>query len=731
MVLSVFAGAIAFTGTAAAADNRSAITTDTVVYQGEDLDDLPTDASTFLNNESGEPLEDPIPTDATTGAYFNGSITLTVATPRITDFDLENTESQDVAGGELVVDDDASTIDGNISVDYNFDESEDIEITVTDADGIDVTNEILNDSETNPKTGAGGTVTFEVNPDIRTGEFTFTAEGEQDLDFGDATQSITVTFVDDLSEDIALAQSEVVQGETVSYTVSGVDEGASVTVAVDEDDALSGASASDIFRSVGDVDTVSSGGGYLFAQLTMDGGQAVGSIDTDQLETDTVAVDMYVGAVTPDGDEDETVDLTVTDGSLSLTSPTGAYVIGSRVSVAGTASSGIDDIALYVRDTGDWELVQDIDGSADQLAVDPDGSFSKSDVRLSDVSGTLGNKMLSLSGSYRIAVVDADQADTDDNDAPDDTLNSTAFADITTDTASIVAQTSALTADFVTYNGQIAEGDDTIDIDGVAQAAAGDTDGILVVLVGPRGAIDNTTVSVDDDGSFDTDHTISGLSKGSVSVHVISPGRDGTIGNSGQTPAQFDANLSFTGTADQVRAQVLADTVDDTASDDEIVSGTFRYANKLTTIASVPAEVAAGETLTVSGETNRNPSDATIIVEVFNANDESVALASTDEWGTDGSWSVDIPTDELSSGAYTVESDDGDNSDIVAFDLVDEVTTPAPEPGGDSRGDPRLRPARRAHRAGRRRLPRAAQTRLNRSGPSRDLNRTSLDFRSL
>jgi hypothetical protein len=143
------------------------------------------------------------------------------------------------------------------------------------------------------------------------------------------------------------------------------------------------------------------------------------------------------------------------------------------------------------------------------------------------------------------------------------------------------------------------------------------------------------------------------LSDGTVEVHVISAGRDGVFADTSAGTLGGLADIS--GDQSQVRAQILDATVDASGSDDQIVSATFRLADPRVAITDLPAEVAQGDTLTVSGQTNTNPGDQEIIVELFDADGVSTAIETTDEWGSDGVWTVSFATDEIALGDYSAE----------------------------------------------------------------------------
>jgi major cell surface glycoprotein (TIGR04216 family) len=561
MVLSVFAMSFAFVGTAAAtasgtesADgtrivsdgNSGFVDGDTIlaegasVFRGEELRNASASTATDFSNaensetnlttslihiETGEQLEGTIPQDATLGAYtetgdLDGYLRVDVRTATISEFAIENPNEADVSGGVLVnADDTAET--GYVNATYNFNASEPLEVTVTDADGFDVTTEFIQGSTVDDETRDGLAVdeaSFRIADDVDTGTYTVTVAGSDDLDFGDATQSATIEIVDSADVSVSLQPEEVVQGNSVQFTLTGGTEGDYhlVTIADDDfrsvwDDDFAGDTPT-IFRDVSDVTDT----GYLnasdpgfggevnvskvpagatdaanvthaFAILEIDGGQAIGAIDTTYLDTDDITIDVYNEDVSGDvnndweggnyanddgtfggiysedgppevvrnladvGEEDD-IDLTVTEGGVTLDSPSGTYVIGSQVDITGSVTEGVEDVAIYVRGGSDWERL-DLDisdaGNTYTIDVDSDNTFELEDVTLSDTDSTDGNQLLSLPGSYKIAVVDFA-----DLNGPNEELTTAQFNDNTTDSQTIVVTSSDLSAQFEFYNGQ-------------------------------------------------------------------------------------------------------------------------------------------------------------------------------------------------------------------------------------------------------------------------------------
>ena len=116
-----------------------------------------------------------------------------------------------------------------------------------------------------------------------------------------------------------------------------------------------------------------------------------------------------------------------------------------------------------------------------------------------------------------------------------------------------------------------------------------------------------------------------------------------------------------------------------------MITQSFRYAESQTTVDSVYPEeaqadgvnpVATGETMVVAGSTNLRPDDNSITVEVLDEDGDSLVISSTDEWETDGQWSASVDTGDLEPGTYTVESDDGTNTDRAEVEIVEERQTP-------------------------------------------------------
>jgi major cell surface glycoprotein (TIGR04216 family) len=783
MVLSVMVGSIAFAGTAAAAPNDLRAANDdaqrtgefntadgegvvfpgAVVYQGEDDIEFGGPLSGSLTgvsgNAEGQVLSPPIPQDQTVGVYSNdgtsGTASVTVDQPRITTFDVNNQNGEDISGGSI------GKVNANLTVvgEYNFNAAEDLEITVSEEGGLEVTDDVVTSSTT---ANSAGEVTYDVDlTDESAGTYTIELAGSDSLDFGSAAQSTTVEVTAQDNVGVDLGSDTATQGDNLRYEVTGSVAGNYHLVQISGSDFRPGQSLEDygsIFRNVGDVsesglittdpngDTVlHSGdaeiptaqaaqnagyevqGAYAIVQIDDDTGLGVGSINTQYLDTVSTTVDVsdelvvdangdvqdvdgndYVfdndantgGAVGEEpfvainGDEStDDTDFDVEEGTVSLESPGNTYVVGSEVDVNGTAPTGMDNVAIYARDEGGFELVE-IDGELD-LAVDADGTFEETDVTLS-TGNQPGNDILSLPGSYRFGVIDASDADTDNDGSPDAELDTQEFNQGTSSQTSIRTIGTSLDAQFPSLiRGQISDDDGDVTVNGSAPGSSE----VLFIAVGPRGNVFTQQISVDSDQTFDEeDIALGGINKGAVSLHVYSVGRDDRPGD-GALPNDQNANLDdFEGfvnglegqslTGDQVRSSILSETVEDSASDDQLVNQNARLVDTQSNIQNVYQEgnqasginpVAVGETLIVEGQTNLQPDDNTVTVELGNE-DTTVGLAATEEWGEDGQFSVEIDTTDAATGTYTLEVDDGQNTVTEEVELVEEVSTPTPTP---------------------------------------------------
>ena len=696
-----------------------------VVYRGED--DIEFGGAlrdSLASVSSGVPLSPPISPTVDTGRYSNDGTqstpAITVDSPRISSFEIQNTNGADVKGGTVT----QSRANLTLVAEYNYHQAENIEVIVEEESGLTVTNTVVDDPQAN------GDGTARISMDFRNadpGTYNFTVQGTSSLTFDDARRETTVEISSQEDVGVELANDTVTQGANVNFDIIGGAAGDYHLVQIDASDLrddVSPATAATVFRPVGDVEEqgVFDGDRYVpesdvnssddvdavYAVVEIDDdGIGVGSIDTAALDDTSVSITISDLLATSGGSfarplaaagsgelaADET-DFDVEKGEVALGQPSNFYVVGQAVTVNGTAPAAIESVAIYARNNNDFELVE-LDGDR-TLFVDADGTFEVEGVRLTEGEGG-GNGILSLEGSYRIGVISAADADLDGDGQVDDQLTTQEFTQGTSEQKSLRVTGRSLSVTFPSVvRGQIAEEDGGVDVNGTAAGAAE----VVFIAVGERGNIISQTIRVDDDGTVDEeDVPVAGLSEGDVTLYVYGTGRDGRVGD-GDLPGSFEATTdglqswlesslgqqSLTG--DQVRSAIRGETTGATASDDLVETEEVRLTDAQTRVTDVyPSDsaatginpVAAGDTMIVEGETNLQPGDNVITIELGNQ-ETTVELTSTELWGQDGVWVVEIDTDGAAVGTYTLRAEDGSSTDTIDVDIVETLETPTPTP---------------------------------------------------
>lgn len=193
-----------------------------VVFQGEDFetddplrDGLKSSLTGVGGDAAGQVLDPPIPQHQTPGRYSNGgtvgasSITVdapqavTVKSPRINTLEIRNGNGADISGGS-VGENNARNL--TVHAESNYEVAEDLELTVENSYGHDVTGDVLRDGtpsavqaeDDNPADADGGAAVWRVDlSHRRSGTFTVEVAGSDDLDFDSAVQTATVEVTDD------------------------------------------------------------------------------------------------------------------------------------------------------------------------------------------------------------------------------------------------------------------------------------------------------------------------------------------------------------------------------------------------------------------------------------------------------------------------------------------------------------------------------------------------------
>lgn len=95
------------------------------------------------------------------------------------------------------------------------------------------------------------------------------------------------------------------------------------------------------------------------------------------------------------------------------------------------------------------------------------------------------------------------------------------------------------------------------------------------------------------------------------------------------------------------------------------------------------ASITPSNMTVVRGQTNLQPGDNAVVVELRTDDFEPVATNVTDQWGTDGAWSTTLNTTDLDPGTYVLEVTATDSSDRVV------VTVQPPRSVGPNMSDSR------------------------------------------
>lgn len=107
-------------------------------------------------NNDGVLLSPPIPTDIPTGTYSingrNDTASVQLQEPEITTLRIENTNSADVTGGTIYT---GETETATVIAQSNFEDAEQLELTVRNEDGTDITKELIETAPVRPETESG------------------------------------------------------------------------------------------------------------------------------------------------------------------------------------------------------------------------------------------------------------------------------------------------------------------------------------------------------------------------------------------------------------------------------------------------------------------------------------------------------------------------------------------------------------------------------------------------
>lgn len=352
--------------------------------------------------------------------------------------------------------------------------------------------------------------------------------------------------------------------------------------------------------------------------------------------------------------DDDDVSVKVVEARVTFDMPASA-VIGEDVTIKGTISAG-DKVDILIEDGkyGYW----------DDEPVDENNEFK---VKW-DTEGL-------QTGSYTIdAYIDCPY------DSYDEIVAAGIDADGKTTIRLVVPGLTAEQPRNVTT-----EGDDYT-IEGTATGV----DDVDIVLIGPNGypladpgldvlnGLEILSTSVTNNEFSEGITLTEGLDLGTWITMVFSPGRDGTYGDLGLGPGNLDGidtGLFKGKDQDQIKAILRDHTVDVAGSDDLLVVLTFKVETPYVSFDPI-ASVTIGETLEITGKTNREP-ETMIVIYTVEGHTYLPAVITEVEWPTpdQGIFNATIDTTYAVTGNYTLRADDGDwNTDMATVEILPAIS---------------------------------------------------------
>lgn len=691
------------------------------VFQGEsdiqgwkntDGDDVTGRSLTRRGRSGSLNLESRIDRDQPIGRYESpeDNLTATVRRPRV-DLELFNTNGVRISSGASV----GRNTKVLVRADWNFFEAEDVLTEVREPDGTRATRVGLSGDPSDAQSdllpggfsedfldretqGTGSTDYSTAywlvdTSDLSGGTNEVRVEGVEDLNFDVARSTVRLRVGSETRPSLTLGTSEPPRGERVRFRIGGGETGQHYAVAFERGELRDGADPEAVFRLAGDTVRTGATEDYAYGVVRVsETGEALGQFESRGLRTGSRSIRVFGSAGSADealdrlrdGDEVDRRRFNVEEGRLTIRVEGRNYATGSSVDVSGTASPGIDSVAVYVRDRGDWHLLP-LNGR-DTTPVRSDGTWRARNVVLSEENP--GGRIFRFPGNYRLGVVDADVL----GSPPPRSISPSDFGRLRTSLSSVGTTPPTFVANFDTFGGEIAEGD-RVSFTGTSTGA----NEMVVAFVGDRDV--RATVVRDTRGSFvDRQITLGEMSRGDVTAFAFGPGRDGEFGDGSATNSDGDTvSVSeaqdlreYTRSFDRdgrTRAQrverIRNATVESAGSDDLFRTTNFRINDPRTTIRDiVPGDqpelagvvpIEQGETALVRGTTNRNPEDAVIDVEITDGPDTGAFDPRTvRSWRGDGIWSASFSTTEVPTGTYTVEVDDGDSGGSMSFTVVED-----------------------------------------------------------
>lgn len=313
------------------AEGSGFVYSNATVYQGEgDIEfrgSLTPPLRGITGDTEGYLLEPPVATDAPTGSYSSDGTNLTAAirvqTAKMKTLRVENSEGVDVSGDTVYPE---ATEALEVTAQSNFEDAEEIELTVQNANGLDITDEVIDTARSRPETPGGNPpVQAKFESSTATASQTDTDNDQSAESYTEAskpaigqpesrqspqtshktriTNSITAQTTEPVTPERSLNQTKIEPGETVEVTLTGV-VGANGRITFAEEFSPGVAST--------EINSVTSSAGSANTLFSLSNKKAV-SVVANELPPGEVVTVVYTIQVGP-SDETYLIDGSVTSG---------------------------------------------------------------------------------------------------------------------------------------------------------------------------------------------------------------------------------------------------------------------------------------------------------------------------------------------------------------------------------------------------------------------------------
>ena len=380
--------------------------------------------------------------------------------------------------------------------------------------------------------------------------------------------------------------------------------------------------------------------------------------------------------------KDAEVEVTIEKGIITAVADEDAFYIGNPIAISGTTTAG-DELYFFIEGTNFDFMALTGDMISDALEVE-NGAWT---IEFNSAEITQDEKTL-IAGTYTIVVSTNDGSKAEDHkkSLKDEVMSYTYGTATVTMTQPFITDVKAAA---------VAVQGTEYDITGTAIAA----EAVTLYVFGTNYFFADE-YGTDEDDVFEITLNIpeTGMAPGTYFYLIQHPMNDGIFNVWNKTNGDFFYQATnATGKLDEGKetfifnvwkrgtnyaAQALLDTIAGQDIDDIFVQGTFEVEAQKLTINAIPAEVAKGTKLAITGSTNSGEG-VEVIVNVlagkFGATvkgDENAATFLTAKAVTeeDGTFEAAIDTSKLEAGNYIVTVEiDGTMYDSAAVEIVDKA----------------------------------------------------------